>query len=55
MYSAGQGLVSRQDEVDALLGMFHRRGNLLNAVPIARISPDPGVDKFNRLRYCQKS
>ena len=34
------------DEVDALLGMFHRRGTLLNAVPIARISPDPGDDKF---------
>ena len=34
------------DEVDALHGMFHRRRNFLNAVPIARISPDPGDGKF---------
>jgi len=35
-----------QDEVDALLGLLRRRGTYLDSVPPARISPDPGDDKF---------
>lgn len=32
--------------VDALLDLFRHRGKLLNPVPIAAVSPDPGDDKF---------
>jgi putative PIN family toxin of toxin-antitoxin system len=34
------------DEVDALLNLFRRRGDLLNPAPISPISPDPDDDKF---------
>jgi putative PIN family toxin of toxin-antitoxin system len=34
------------DEVDALLEMLRRRGNLLNPATARRISLDPGDDKF---------
>jgi putative PIN family toxin of toxin-antitoxin system len=34
------------EEVDALLNLFRRRGDLLNPAPIVPISPDPGDDKF---------
>jgi uncharacterized protein len=34
------------EEVDALLDLFRRRGNLLNPQSTARISPDPDDDKF---------
>jgi hypothetical protein len=33
-------------EVDALLDMFRRRGHCLDPTPAARLSPDPGDDKF---------
>ena len=32
--------------VDALLDLFRYRGKLLDPVPIAGVSPDPGDDKF---------
>jgi putative PIN family toxin of toxin-antitoxin system len=34
------------DEVDALLNLFRRRGDLLDPAPIPPISPDPADDKF---------
>ena len=34
------------DEVDALLDLLGRSGNLLSPAPVARISPDPDDDKF---------
>jgi len=33
-------------EVDALLDMLRRRGNLLDQVPVTHASPDPDDDKF---------
>jgi uncharacterized protein len=33
-------------EVDALLALFRSRGRNLGSVPVARVSPDPGDDKF---------
>lgn len=33
-------------EVDALLGLLRQRGVFVNAVCPARVSPDPGDDKF---------
>lgn len=34
------------DEVDALMGLFHRHGGLFEPVPIGRSSPDPDDDEF---------
>jgi putative PIN family toxin of toxin-antitoxin system len=34
------------DEVDALLGLFLRRGQRVSPAPIERVSPDPDDDKF---------
>jgi putative PIN family toxin of toxin-antitoxin system len=36
----------RAEDVDALLDLLRRRGNLLDPAPIAGVSPDPGDDKF---------
>ena len=34
------------NEVDALLDLLRRRGNLFDRAPAERASPDPGDDKF---------
>lgn len=34
------------EEVEAVLGLFHRHGRLLDKFPTANLSPDPDDDKF---------
>lgn len=43
------------EDVEALLDLLHRRGKLLDPVPISGVSPDPADDKFIACALTERS